>query len=1152
MYKRTVAVTADDWRNLIGIQYALGGHDPKIGLSCYGLVREVYRLLSIDLPVREEEKIDDALIAKEGPNWEKIDKPEPFAVALMLLRTPRGSVYHLGVITPEGNLLHSREKIGVVCEPLSRYSKFVIGYYRYRQNGGEVLPHGERGSLGRAIGQLLGAVAATLIVLWNPGAALFGEGLLATFFTAAAATATALASSLVVNALFPLPPPDLPTLSGWDSDLKDSRHYTWDGIINDARPGLAKGWLFGKMKVGGQIVSEKTWFDAKNNEYLDVLICPCKGPITRFYDVRINDTEYLYYDNCQIALRPGDDEQSMIDMFDKIYTQYRSGAKIPYDSSSNNPEKSVQWTSKSEVTGCRFIITAPRGIFELVNGSPQARSVVYRIQYRKEGESTWNFVKGDSTTWGSERCFIHRASGTFSGTSNPYTLTDAGTEGGADAEFSSRISAGANFELVVGGTKYYCTQTGTLNATTIQFNAYTDEARTTPKTGSFTNGTYILHHGDINYSVSGFSGRIYTGFNTDINCTAIKFRLNSYDTVDGSTIFTWSRYRVYYRKAGTSSWTLFNTYETGACYYGYHANASWDIVISNLEEGQYEVRIDWANDCCTNPYGTHNINAFSIDELYFSTQSEEHTISGDSSNPTKAVTKTTEVKGLNEAIYHFRIWRTTEDYSSAYWSDDIYLHSYSEIIDAQCSYPGNALVGVRAMATDRLSGSRPKITAIGIGAPLTVPGSENRYDTYIYADEGLVTGAGNVVNNVNVDGMRKLVVPVTLPDPGNEWGKYFWLVRKDTDGYADPDHLLTKFTVRVHTWEILSPPSGYTRLYVMSTESIPANTQVILFHEDYGGYDRLAWAIAKMLIDGSRGRITPEQIDWESFKEFDNWCEEIVDGERRHKFDALIDFSTDLWTMASRAAMQGRGILLPSGRKYRIVIDKAVEAPVCVFGEGNTRNAKILPIPRQDRANILVTSFLDENNNYEEKTISEEDVQPGEYPIVKNLPVLVGVTRETEARRYLRYLLKQNRYIDHMIQFEAGFDSIAIQVGDVFAFQSQANDFAFSGKIVEQNGNTLVLDRTFTPEISETYKLYVWGHDSQVYIWSGTLSGEDINEVPCPAGFTLAGPYEADYILTKVSDERTLYRCIGIKRSGDTLFATITGIQYAPEVYEDD
>ncbi|HOL44637.1 MAG TPA: phage tail protein, partial [Methanothrix sp.] len=930
---------------------------------------------------------------------------------------------------------------------------------------------------------------------------------------------------------------------------KDSRHYTWDGIINDARPGLARGWLFGKMKVGGQIVSEKTWFDANNNEYLDELICPCKGPITRFYDVRINDTEYLYYDNCQIALRPGDDEQTMIDMFNKIYTQYRSGAKIPYDSSSNNPSSALQWTSKADITGCRFVITAPRGLYELVNGTPQARSVVYRIQYKKESESSWSFVMGDSTTWGSERAFIHRASGIFSGTSNPYTLTDAGSGGGANAGFSSRISAGANFELIVDGTTYYCTQTGTLNDTTIQFNAYTNSARTIAKTGAFSSGAYVIQHGDITYSVSGFSGRIYTGFDTDTNCTAIKFRLNSYSTIDGSTTFTFSRFRVYYRKMGATSWTLHNTYEVGACYYGYYADASWDIVISNLEEAQYQVRIDWANDCCTNPYGTHNVNALSIDELYFSTQSEDHTISGDSSNPTTSVTKTVEVTGLDEDTYQFRVWRTTQDYSTIYWCDDIYLHSYSEIIDAQCAYPGNALIGVRAMATDRLSGSRPKITAIGIGYPLTVPDEDNRYDTYIYQDEGLVTGTGNVVNNTNVDGMRKLLVPVTLPDPGTEWGEYYWLVRKDTDGYADTDHLLTKFTIRVHTWEVLS---GYTRLYVMSTESIPAGTQVMIFHEDYGGYDRLAWAVAKMLIDGSRGRITASQIDWDSFKEFDEWCESIVDGERRHKFDALIDFSTDLWSIATRAALQGRGMLLPSGRQYRIVIDKAVEAPVCVFGEGNTRNAKILPIPRQDRANILVTSFLDENANYEEKTISEEDVQSGEYPIAKNLPVLVGVTRETEARRYLRYLLRQNRYIDHMIQFEAGFDSIAIQVGDVFAFQSQANDFAFSGKITGENGSNLILDCTFTPEPSETYKLYVWGQDAQVYTWSGTLSGTDINEVPWPTGFDLAGPYEADYILTRVSDERTLYRCIGIKRSGDTLFATITGIQYAPEVYEDD
>lgn len=1169
--KLPIAANDKDWQNLIGIQYALGGCDKQIGLSCYGLIREVYKCLNITMPVRNEGALTGAMIAQEGDNWIKIDEPVPYCVALM--RTLKKDEYHFGIVTPDMMLLHSRPATGVVCMPLRRYKHAIVGYYLYKQGGGQHLPDGQGGGdTGRIIGQVVVTLATVATAIFMPEL-LPAWGPVATgLITAGAAMAVGLAGSMIVNALFPMPQTDTPALSGWNSnsDLSDTRHYTWDGIVNDHRQGLAKAWLFGKMKVGGQIVSEKTWYDADSNEYLDMLICPCKGPVTRFSDVRLNDTEYLYYDSAQIALRPGDDEQALIDMFEKIYTQYTSGAKIPYDASSDNPSDSVQWMSKATITGCRFVITAPRGIYEVVGSTPTARDVVLRAQYKKTSAGSWSFVLGDATTWGSEKPFIHRANGAFTGTSNPYTLTDAGSGGGLDAGFSDRIASSGDFVLVVGGTTYYCTQTGTLSATAIRFNAYTDSGRSSAKTGAFTDGEYKISDDEIAYSVSDFSGRIITGFNINANCTAIKFRLISNSTVDGTTTFTWSKYNVYYRKSGASSWTLVNEYQVGACYYGYYANAYWDIEINGLELGQYEIRINWTNDCCTNPYGTHNVNAFAVDEISIAEQVEEHTISGDTDNPTTNVTKVIELSNLDEDDYQFRIWRTTADETSVYWSDDIYLNNYSEIINAQCAYPGNALIAVRAMATDRLSGSRPTVTALGTGYPLSVPDASNRYDTTVYDDEGLVSGSGNVVNNTNVDGMRKIVITPTLPTPSTEWGEYYWIVRMDTDGYADTEHLFTKWTIRAHTWEhsfvitaanfilTLSYDGGAsievditygdydgselaaaiqaavdaafsiastvsfdadtkkitidiaaghtiaythtgstagatcgftgdhasaqsitsdvsttpkTRLYIQSTESVPDGTAIMVFHEDNGKYDCLPWAVAKMLINGSRGRITADNIDWDTFADWYDWCEETVDGERRHKFDALVDFSTDLWSIATRAAMQGRGILVACGRKYKVIIDKPVSVPACVFGEGNTKNAKVMPIPRQDRANILVTSYLDESYNYEERTISEEDIQTGESPIVKNLPTLVGVTRETEARRHLQYLLRQNRYIDHMIQFEAGTDSIAIEVGDVFAFQSQANDLAASGKVYGTSGTNLVLDRTFTPDAGESYKI---------------------------------------------------------------------------------
>lgn len=1062
MYRHEIiAETHKDWANLIGISYALAGQDRTIGLNCYGLVREVYKGINITLPIRNEielsaELAEVELAQREGANWEKIVNPEPYAIVLM--RSNKG--LHLGVITPDMQLLRCDENKGVVVSRLKKYNYVIISYYRYKVGGGETLPYAGKGSIGRAIGGLLTAVAAFVFPPMILGAGAAGWAALGGGWALAGAIGASMAisivGSMVVDSLFPIPSPETPALSGWDNNLKDSRHYTWDGIVNDHRPGLAKPWLFGTMKVGGQIISEYTSYDANNNEFFNMLICPVAHRITRFDDVRINDTEYQYYDQVQIALRPGDDEQGIIDAFRRIYAQYLSGAKVRYDASADNPTNYTAFTSKKNITGCRFVLSAPRGLYEIVSNSPQARSVVFRIQYKKHTEETWNLILGD-------------------------------------------------FSWVADNT--------------------------TPDT-------------------SGFTGRIWRGFNTDVDVNAIKFRLISYHTIDETTTFTWSRYKVWYRKVGASSWTLHGTYEVGACYYGYLADASWDIQISGLQTGKYQVRIDWNNDCCTNIYGTHNINAFAIDNIYLSTQAQSFTISGNALNPLEAVTKTIELLNLEEDTYNFRIWRTTVDQTSIYWCDDIFLKTYSEIITDEMAHPNHSLIGISAMATDRLSGSRPKVTAIGIGPPLSVPPAEDRYDTTVYEDEGIVTGVGNTVNNVLVDGMRKIVINAQLPAPSVPSIFYYWLVRMDSPGFAQPDMLLTKYFNRVHTWEIVGTR---TRLYLQSTEEIPADTQVMVFYENYAPTDSYAWAIAKMLIEGSHGRITPNHIIWESFAEFDEYCNELINGEQRHKFDAVIDFSEDLWGLVTRTVQQASAQIVPYGNKYKIIIDKPVSVPAQVFGEGNTKNVHVYPIPQRDRANVLIATYLDENLNYDEKSISEEDIQSGEYPITKTLSPLVGITRETEARRYLRRLLKYNRHVDHEIEFEAGSEAIEVELGEVFAFQSQVNDFASSGRVLGTNdaGDKIVLDKSIEIESGVTYRLRVWGADGVVYTWQGVLTGGTVIEVPKPIGLTIDKnkPYECNYILAKTSEVNTMYRTKSIKRSAETMFSTIRGIVYRDEIY---
>jgi hypothetical protein len=186
----------------------------------------------------------------------------------------------------------------------------------------------------------------------------------------------------------------------------------------------------------------------------------------------------------------GDDEQTMMEMFDVIHVQYASGARVPYDASTSAPANIVLFASKARITGARLTIVAPRGICEFTAGAYVARSVDFRIQYRKASGGTWAFIPGDG----------------------------------------------------------------------------------------------VVGPGDITETNSGFTGRITWGFDSNIVTTYIAFTLTSYATIDGSTTFLMSGYKIYYRKVGDADWTLLNTYEFGSPDPNSRATGSVNVVINNLPE----------------------------------------------------------------------------------------------------------------------------------------------------------------------------------------------------------------------------------------------------------------------------------------------------------------------------------------------------------------------------------------------------------------------------------------------------------------------------------------------------------------------------------------------------------------------------------------
>ena len=275
MKNAPVIVSNKDWQELIGIQFALSGGNPKVGLNCYGLVREVYKGLQLELPEYQETALSGETVTEyAGNDWIELHEPIPYAVALIKAEGNH-SAFHLAVVTPELTLLHALPKKGVIVSPVSAYRHRILGFYRYVPGQGQRLPVAD-GDVGRIIGALIITIVA-IAATWYVGGA--GGLAMGPVWGAIAGSAVMIGGNLIMNAIVPMQPNN-PQLNGPIGD--GGTTYTWDGITNDFKQGTFKAMIFGRIQCGGQIISEKTWFDVANNEYLDMLLCPCVGRVTRF------------------------------------------------------------------------------------------------------------------------------------------------------------------------------------------------------------------------------------------------------------------------------------------------------------------------------------------------------------------------------------------------------------------------------------------------------------------------------------------------------------------------------------------------------------------------------------------------------------------------------------------------------------------------------------------------------------------------------------------------------------------------------------------------------------------------------------------------------------------------------------------------------
>jgi len=194
---------------------------------------------------------------------------------------------------------------------------------------------------------------------------------------------------LIVNTLLPPPPLKINTPDAIDFDK--SMQYSWNPQTTQQQ-GIPVPKIYGTMKMTGNIISAFIE-NIDDQQYLNMLVCLGQGPVSRIYDVKINDQPVENFSGVFVETRAGQLDQTPISHFNDTKTEYNIAVKI---------SSSASYTYQTVGDGFNALevdITFPNGLwYANDNGGLDAISVSLRIEARPFGSSDWATVAETTIT----------------------------------------------------------------------------------------------------------------------------------------------------------------------------------------------------------------------------------------------------------------------------------------------------------------------------------------------------------------------------------------------------------------------------------------------------------------------------------------------------------------------------------------------------------------------------------------------------------------------------------------------------------------------------------------------------------------------------------------------------------------------------------
>jgi hypothetical protein len=209
----------------------------------------------------------------------------------------------------------------------------------------------------------------------------------------------------------------------------------------------------------------------------------------------------------------------------------------------------------------------------------------------------------------------------------------------------------------------------------------------------------------------------------------------------------------------------------------------------------------------------------------------------------------------------------------------------------------------------------------------------------------------------------------------------------------------------------------------------PAWAAYHMAHKCYQLYDINAAAMVHVVKGIPANRII--------YSEFAAWAAFCTANDLR--CDLLLDKTQSLWDALKLPESVGRGKVIQRGTKLGCFCDKEETGITQLFTVANIGSDGLRGcfIGKEDRANALEVSFLDEDRDYKKVTFPffGEDYDASTAISNPTQIFLQPCTRMAQAWKEANYRLRLNKYIIRSASWPVSVDSIACRVGDVVGVQ---------------------------------------------------------------------------------------------------------------------